>query len=35
MYWRILFIMKWLGAPKVGSGGVGNPTCIVKLDVSA
>ena len=35
MYWRKLFIMKRFGAPKVGSGDVGKPACIVTLDVSA
>ncbi len=35
MYWSRLFRMKRLGAPKVDSGGVGNPTRIVALDVSA
>jgi hypothetical protein len=34
MYWSKLFKMKRLGAPKVGSGGVGNPERIVVLDVS-
>jgi hypothetical protein len=34
MYWSKLFRMKRFGAPKVGSGGVGNPEHIVALDVS-
>ena len=35
MYWSKLFKIKRLGAPKVGLGGVGNPTPMVALDVSA
>ncbi len=35
MYWSKSFKIKRLGAPKVGSGGVGNPACMVALDVSA
>ena len=34
MYWSKSFKMKRLGAPKVGSGGVGNPARMVALDVS-
>ncbi len=35
MYWSKLFKMKRLGAPKVGLGGVGNPSRIlVALNVS-
>ncbi len=35
MYWSKLFKIKRLGAPKVGSGGIGNPAGMVALDVSA
>ena len=35
MYWSKSFKIKRLGAPKVGSGGVGNPARMVALDVSA
>ncbi len=35
MYWSKLFKIKRLGAPKVGSGGVGNPARMAELDVSA
>ena len=35
MYWSKSFKIKRLGAPKVGSGGVGNPAHMVALDVSA
>jgi hypothetical protein len=35
MYWSKSFKIKRLGAPKVGSGGVGKPARIVALDVSA
>jgi len=34
MYWSKSFKMKRLGAPKVASGGVGNPVRMVVLDVS-
>jgi hypothetical protein len=34
MYCSKLFKMKRFGAPKVGSGGDGNPECMVVLDVS-
>ncbi len=34
MYSSELFKMKRLGAPKVASGGVGNPARMVALDVS-
>ena len=34
MYWSKSFKMKRLGAPKVASGGVGNPVHMVVLDVS-
>ena len=35
IYWSKLFKIKRLGAPKVGSGGVGNPARMVALYVSA
>jgi len=35
MYWSKSLEIKRLGAPKVGSGGVGNPTRMVALDISA
>jgi len=35
MCWSKSFKIKRLGAPKVGSGGVGNPAHMVALDVSA
>jgi hypothetical protein len=35
MYWSKLFKIKRLGAPKVGSGGVGKSVRMVALDVSA
>ena len=35
MNWIRLFRMKRLGAPTVGLGGVGNPACIVALNISA
>jgi hypothetical protein len=34
MYWSKSFKMKRFGAPKVSSGGVGNPEHMVALDVS-
>jgi hypothetical protein len=34
MYWSKSFKMKRLVALKVGSGGVGNPECIVVVNVS-
>ena len=35
IYWSKSFKIKRLGAPKVGSGGVGKPARMVALDVSA
>ncbi len=35
MYWSKSFKMKRFGAPKVGSGVVGDPMHIVALDISA
>ena len=35
MHWSKSFKIKRLGAPKVVSGGVGNPARMVVLDVSA